>query len=89
MAEGGRITLRLAEKGSDRVAYSAELERDSDRFASRATVTLADGAVSFSDWEPAGPPPWLLEFARATLRAEWRSKNWPRRITRWRAAKDG
>lgn len=81
--------MKLVDKRAEAVAYSAELEVASDRFASRATVALADGNVSFSAWQPEGPPAWLLDFARATLRAEWRTKAWPRRITRWRAAKDG
>ena len=60
----------------------------------RGAVDIAPGGdVSFSDWEPPAPPDWLVQFARAFLRTEWRARQrpgderpppWPARISRWR-----
>lgn len=75
--------MKLREQSADEVRYDAELEA----MKSLATVRISDGNVSFEAWQPSDPPAWLVDSARAILRSEWRSKTWPRRITRWRAAK--
>lgn len=78
--------LKLRERSDELVRYDAELETDTTT-KSLATVRISDGNVSFDPWEPSDPPAWLLDSARAVLRSEWRNKTWPRRITRWKAAK--
>jgi hypothetical protein len=79
--------LKLREQSTERVRYDAELESANEHRKSLATVRMEDGAVSFDTWEPSEPPAWLVDSTRAILRIEWRAKSWPRRITRWRAAK--
>jgi hypothetical protein len=79
--------LKLREQSSERVRYDAELRSANEHGKSLATIRVEDGAVSFEAWEPSEPPAWLVDSARAILRTEWRAKAWPRRITRWRAAK--
>ncbi len=88
MPVGGRISLRRTSLTSESVGYDAELDVGEERFESQVSVQLSDGTVVFSDWAPRPPPDWLADSTRAIVRSEWRSRAWPRRITRWRAAKD-
>jgi hypothetical protein len=90
VTHGGRATLRLGAISSTEVEYTGELATAEARFTSRIRVAIADGNVEISvDGEA---PAWLLELARTTLRAAWRARlagvAWPRRVSRWRAAKD-
>jgi hypothetical protein len=85
---GGRVVLDLV---SDGPTYRAALLTPEARWDGEARVG-ADGAVAFSDWVPADPPPWLVDLARAFLRGEWRYRHgaatpspWPARINRWRS----
>jgi hypothetical protein len=86
VSSGGRITLKLREATPESVLYDAELEA-TDVARSVVTIRVDDGCVNFAEWEPGSPPGWLVDSARAILRSQWRSETWPRRITRWRAAK--
>jgi hypothetical protein len=91
---GGRVVLDLVGDGgvgSAEVVYRAALYSPDERWDGEARVG-ADGAVAFVDWAPANPPAWLVDFARAFLRSEWRARHstvepapWPARINRWRA----
>jgi hypothetical protein len=87
-AHGGRIVLRLA-SAEQALVYHVELYMNATDWRGTAHVELASGQVSFSGLaEGAGAPPeWLVQAARALLRATWRAGDgaWPRRITRWRA----
>jgi hypothetical protein len=87
---GGAVVLELVDESAQLVRYRIELEHAGTRHATVAHVALADGAVSFDDFSPPDPPPWLLEYARQFLRSAWRKRAeapWPRRISRWRDAK--
>ena len=85
---GGRVVLDR-ELG-DGVRYRAAVYTP-DQLYRGAVEVAADGTVSFAPWEAGEPPDWLVEFARAFLRSEWRARQkgpdpapWPARISRWR-----
>jgi hypothetical protein len=90
VTHGGRATLRLGAVSALDVEYSGELVTAERRYPSKVRVTCADGAVDIS--VEGDPPAWLLDIARTTLRTAWRATqtgaDWPRRVNRWRAAKD-
>jgi hypothetical protein len=92
LSHGGRVTLRLASSTTERVEYVGELVTASSVWVTRATITLADGAVTLATDGAAAAPAWLAAFARATLRTAWRSSrtgaSWPRRMNRWRGVPD-
>lgn len=87
---GGRVRLDLVQEGGETVTYSLTLGAGRD-WSGRAVVRLADGDVSFEGLS-GDPPAWLVDAARAFLRAAWSSRRtqprapWPRRILRWRDA---
>ena len=86
---GGRVALELVSADTDAVVYAAELHAAATVHRARVTIAVSDGALTWSTWDT-DPAPWLLEFARAFLRGEWRARNvddpapWPRKINRWR-----
>jgi hypothetical protein len=90
LTHGGRATLRLWAISSTEVEYIGELATAEARFTSRIRVAVADGNVEIS--VDGDAPGWLLDIARTTLRSAWRANlagvDWPRRVSRWRAAKD-
>jgi hypothetical protein len=84
---GGRIELRLGEVTSEAAEYEAHLKTPAGSFRGRAKV---GPQVVFEAWtgDASEPPSWLVEDARAALKAALRTSQtegrWPRRITRWR-----
>lgn len=90
LTRGGRATLRLGAISDTEVEYTGELTTAEVRFTSRIRVMVADGNVEIS--VDGDPPGWLLDIARTTLRSAWRASlsgvAWPRRVSRWRAARD-
>lgn len=68
------------------VAYDARVELGAEVRQGRARVD-STGAVQLA-FEGGNPPPWVLVWMRALLRAKWREREhgWPRRLTRWKAA---
>ena len=84
---GGRIELVL--RGAAAVVeYDAVLATPDAEWPGAARIDAA-GAVTLEGLDDA--PVWLTDYARAFLRAEWRSRQgpdpepWPDRIGRWRA----
>ena len=92
-SSGGRVVLDLVAAEGDAVLYDASLYTPTVLHRARARVTLVDGAVVWSDWDPGPPPAWLVDLAHAFLRGEWRARRgpdpepWPQRINRWREEK--
>ena len=90
VTHGGRATLRLGAVSDADVEYSGELVTAEHRYPSRIRVTRVDGSVDINVEGDA--PAWLVDIARTTLRSAWRATQtgaeWPRRVNRWRAAKD-
>jgi hypothetical protein len=90
-ASGGRVVLELEDTSPARVRYRAALFTPEAVHHASAEVALEDGLVTFGDWDPPAPPEWLVAFALAFLRSEWRARRgteaapWPARISRWRA----
>ena len=89
---GGRVVLERELVSSDEVRYAAALYVPGAVWRGVATVT--GGVVTFAAWSPAeGPPAWLVGFAAAFLRSEWKARQrpdaapWPQRINRWREEK--
>ncbi len=95
LSDGARISLRLGATTAESVAYRAVVTLTEGEWGGDANVALADGAVSLANWSPADPPDWVARLMTALLRAEWRARKdgpgapWPRRLTRWRASRDG
>lgn len=90
------MVLERAASGPEEIAYSAVLYTPTVAHEGRAAVVAADGKVSFCTWTPPDPPPWLVAFAQAFLRGEWRARQgvadappWPARISRWRDDRKG
>jgi hypothetical protein len=88
---GGRVVLDRRDVSAEAVTYDVVLYTPDERFASVVTVRLLDGDVVFGDFSPVGPPAYLVTFARAFLRSEWRERKddpagdpWPERLMRWR-----
>jgi hypothetical protein len=87
---GGRLLLRKIDSVDAEIEYRGEIVAHGRTWASRFRVRSADGKVE-SVFDGSGePPPWLVEFATASLRAIWRAHRedgrWPRRLERWRAS---
>ena len=84
------LIARTADAGT--VAYDVTLTGPETAATGTATVTLADGRVQLD--LPASVPAWATSTLNAFLRSEWRSRRddpedpWPRRLTRWRAARE-
>jgi hypothetical protein len=81
---GGRVLLDRDGDGADPIRYVAVLSTPTEDWRGAATIAAA-GDVTFS-WESGEPPEWLVAFARAFLRSQWKSGSWPSRINRWRDA---
>ena len=90
---GARIILDPVRAGAEDVVYEAWLLLPDAEWRGEARVGMADGAVSFSGWQPAAPPAWMVALAQGFLRTEWRARRdgdpppWPRRINRWRESR--
>jgi hypothetical protein len=89
---GARLVLELdGGAPAGEVAYRVAIYTPSEAFGAVASVTLVDGEVALSAWEPPEPPPWAVELLRRFLRSEWRARQggdpapWPQRLNRWRA----
>lgn len=94
---GGRVELRLVLNEATFIRYEALLSERELQWRQAVSVELASGKVQWltgagaETAAPSEPPPWLLTYAEALLRGAWRARDtqpWPRRITRWRSAKD-
>jgi hypothetical protein len=91
---GGKLELKLHQATSEGAEYEAELQTPAGVFRATASVAAAGGAVSFGAWHVGrsdnldNPPQWLVDGARAALKAACRASQaegrWPRRIARWR-----
>ena len=85
---GGRISMDRVAAGPDGVVYRAGLFVPDAEWHGEARIDAA-GMVTMDG--TVGAPDWLVEYARAFLRGEWRSRQvpdaapWPDRISRWRA----
>jgi hypothetical protein len=88
---GGRIELEL-QRAAPEVEYRASLSTPDGEWQGTARID-GGGAVSLDGLD--GAPTWLVDYARAFLRAEWRGRQgpdpepWPDRIGRWRANESG
>ncbi len=88
---GGRVLLDLDPPGeAGAVRYRAALYTPEVCHRGAAEISVA-GQVAFAGWDPPDPPDWLVGFAQAFLRSEWRARQgvadpapWPSRIRRWR-----
>ena len=86
---GGKIELKLGTNAADSAEYETILQTPGHTF--RATAQVSKQVV-FGAWQSEAatdPPAWLLDDARAALKAAYRTSQapdgrWPRRITRWR-----
>lgn len=84
---GGRVVLDRLTLGDAEVVYAAEVYTPVDVQRGRATIRIVDGAVSYT-WEGgAEPAAWLVGFATAFLRTEWKARRFTARINRWREEK--
>lgn len=83
---GGRVVLTVASAGDAEVVYAAEIYTPTDLWRGRATISIADGTVGWV-WADGEPPAWLVAFATAFLRSEWKARRFTHRINRWREEK--
>jgi hypothetical protein len=86
---GGRIELRLSSSTSESAEYEAQLIVAQHSYQALIRVGASvPKQVELGTWSPAEPPAWLVDDARAALKAALRTSQaegrWPRRITRWR-----
>lgn len=90
-ARGGRFVLRLVEVSSEAVRYAGTFESDAEAGALLIRVGLPGGSVELTS-PGSATPSWLAEQARAALRAAFRATQsgaaWPRRVSRWRQARE-
>lgn len=84
---GGRVVLDLIDKGDAAVVYAAELYLPDATMRGRATIRVADGVVAWAWDGGVEPPAWLVAFATAFLRTEWKARRFAARINRWREEK--
>jgi hypothetical protein len=86
---GGRFEARLVAEEPTQARFRVELSAAGAAWSSDASVSRANGDVSFYAWSGAGDPPaWLCRYLISALRSAWRAhaeQGWPRRLTRWRA----
>lgn len=86
-AHGGRIELKLAQAEPSIARYAISLATRDAEWSGLAFIAVPEGKIEFSGLE-SGPPPWLVDVARALLRTVYRNHRekglWPRRLTRWR-----
>jgi hypothetical protein len=92
--QGGRVVLTRADVGNEVVTYEIALHTPTAQWTALARIGVGDGRIELGALEgEGGPPPWLLEMARAFLRSVWTGRQreanpvWPRRVRRWRAPK--
>jgi hypothetical protein len=76
------------------LVYDAALYTPDRVWRGRATIA-EDGAVTFAPFDPEDAPAWLVKFAHAFLRSEWKARQgvadpapWPARIQRWREERE-
>ena len=90
---GGKIELRLGQATTESAEYEAHLQTAQHSFHALVQVGAGAGGeqVEFGTWRGSDtqePPVWLIDDARAALKAALRTSQtegrWPRRITRWR-----
>jgi hypothetical protein len=95
---GGKIELKLETSSASAATYAALLQTSSSSHAGNARVGEGAGPkqvdFAWTEATSAAPPEWLLDDARAALKAALRSAQasagrWPRRITRWRPEPEG
>lgn len=94
---GVRVLLELEQAGADAVVYAVELHAPDASHATRATITIASGALELGAWLTSrgerGPEAWAIESARAFLRTLHKNhveeRDWPRRQLRWRERRPG
>ncbi len=89
---GGRVVLDLVAAGEAEIRYAAALYTPDAVWRDEVTIGASDGAVRFGPWDRADPPAWMIAFATAFLRSEWKARTkqpsaWPRRLNRWREEK--
>lgn len=86
---GGRVSMDLVSVAPEAIVYRAGLFQPDAEWHGEARI---DGAGVVTLERVTGAPDWLVEYARAFLRGEWRARQgpdaapWPDRITRWRSA---
>jgi len=82
---GGRIDLALEHADEKSVRYVGELATPDGVWSTTLSVDVVSGEVALAAGDAPG---WLVDFARAVVRAAWRAHGgagFPRRLTRWRA----
>ncbi len=86
---GGRMHAVLDVCHEQSAEYRVTLRAADGEWTGRASVTTAGSAdLQMSE---AGAPDWLTALATTVLRTACRGlamTQWPRRVTRWRAARD-
>jgi hypothetical protein len=83
--------LRLTQTTEECVQYQALLGEPERQWRGELTIDVTSGKVTWGDTTTETPPEWLHGFAEALVRTAWRARDsqaWPRRITRWRTAKE-
>ncbi len=88
---GGRVICDLVSCDGATVIYEVALYTAVQVWRGQAQVAPTTGVVSCSRWDIAEAPAWLVTYAEAFLRSEWRAHArdpaapWANRIARWRA----
>lgn len=79
---------------ASRAIYRVGLAAADREYSADATITRADGAIAFGEWnDKATPDTWLVDSARAFLKTIWSNhkdesaSEWPKKLRRWRAPK--
>jgi hypothetical protein len=88
---GGRVSLELSSSNTEGASYTATLRSAEATWQALVKVDAANGAVTWAGAGTESAPTWMTQLAVALLRAAWRAhhgQRWPRRITRWRAARE-
>lgn len=89
---GGRLVLRLVATSVSAAEYAGALEFDDATAQITMCVRLPSGAVEVISSSEPSPPEWLVDQARAALRAAFRATlsgaPWPRKLSRWREVRD-
>ncbi|HEX2730365.1 MAG TPA: hypothetical protein VHM70_02120 [Polyangiaceae bacterium] len=90
-ANGGRVDLHLQDITATHVTYTVALATATNRWQGVVALAIDDGSLAWQGGQGETAPDWLIEFCRGLLRSAWRTREsvaWPRRLTRWRDAKD-
>lgn len=88
---GGRVSLQLVSASAEGASYSATLRAAAQTWQDQLNVEATRGEVTWAGTGAQSAPAWLTQLAVALARGAWRShqaQRWPRRITRWRAARE-